>query len=162
MPLGQSKAMWQCKTCALYIASGATWWSTLDFSSLRTQFLGPLCLWQCFTNWMMLWPVTVTPGDTHFGAYYRPPGGHCSLFLLQILDIYCACYSYSGSHMIQFARQQKNCQQRHCKNIATYFFTLTGHQQKTIFKTVFNGTLFLKLLFLNFDKSKYFLSNHTN
>ena len=73
MIIGQSKAMWQCKWPNLVAnfrtnASGATWWPNLELmqvapsggqiwmlpcgcwilSNSRSQFLRPLCLWQCF------------------------------------------------------------------------------------------------------------------
>ena len=31
---------------------------------------------------LMLLPLVVTPGVTHFGAYHRPPGGHFNLTVL--------------------------------------------------------------------------------
>ena len=63
-------------------ASGAIWWPNLQLilvvpyccqvqPKLRSQFLGPLCLWQCFTASLKLWKHS---GTAFYLAPARFPG----------------------------------------------------------------------------------------
>ena len=44
-----------------------------DISTLSLIYVNWRWLIWCMMLMLMLWPISVTPGVTHFGAYHRPP-----------------------------------------------------------------------------------------